>query len=73
VIELDEGVIDDANLFDLVGRTLRFVPDGAGYRVENLPLVWESGQAAEVVGGRGGRRGGGKRRRGPAGNRRPGS
>jgi hypothetical protein len=52
VIELDDGVIDDANLFDLVGRTLRFVPDGAGYRVENLPLVWESRQGTEVVGGR---------------------
>lgn len=53
VIELDEGVIEDANPFDLVGRTLRFTPADGGYRVENLPLVWESDPGAELPSGRG--------------------
>ena len=57
VLELEPGVIAEANPFDLVGRTLRFVPDGAGYRVENLPLVWESDLGTELAGGRGGRGG----------------
>jgi hypothetical protein len=55
VIELNEGVIEDANPFDLVGRTLRFTPAGGGYRVENLPLAWESEQGYELTSGRGGR------------------
>ena len=33
---LDEGVLGKANLFDLAHRTLRFTPEGARYRVENL-------------------------------------
>ena len=40
VLELDEGVVSEANLFDLDGRTLRFTPAGAGFRVENVPLEW---------------------------------
>ncbi|MGA9510173.1 MAG: hypothetical protein WBV55_16260 [Candidatus Sulfotelmatobacter sp.] len=31
VIELDDGALGKANLFDLTGRTLRFTPDGSGY------------------------------------------
>jgi hypothetical protein len=41
VMELDEGVLGKANLFDLVGRTLRFIPDGQGYRIENVALQWD--------------------------------
>jgi hypothetical protein len=42
VMQLDEGALGGANLFDLSGRTLRFVPDRAQYRVENTPLEWNS-------------------------------
>jgi len=42
LVELNEGALGKANLFDLGRRTLRFTPDGAGYRVENLPLQWDS-------------------------------
>jgi len=42
VMELDEGVLGKANLFDLVGRTLRFVPEGQGYRGENVALQWDA-------------------------------
>jgi hypothetical protein len=41
-LELDSGAIAPERLFDLDHRTLRFTPDGAGYRVENLPLVWDA-------------------------------
>lgn len=41
ILELHRGVIAEANLFDLERRTLRFTPDGSGYRVENLPLQWD--------------------------------
>src|SRR5690242_17335822 len=46
-LELDSGAIAPERLFDLDHRTLRFTPDGAGYRVENVPLVWDAefGQA----------------------------
>jgi hypothetical protein len=53
VIELDEGVIEDANPFDLVGRTLRFTPADGGYRVENVPLLWESGTGGPDATGEG--------------------
>jgi hypothetical protein len=57
VLELDEGALGKANLFDLVGRTLRFIPNvrdaaskagaakapaSSGYRVENAPLAWDA-------------------------------
>lgn len=41
VMTLDEGVLGKANLFDLARRTLRFTPDGSGYRIENLPIQWD--------------------------------
>jgi hypothetical protein len=50
VMTLDEGALGKANLFDLVGRTLRFAPDGSGYRVENLPLQWDSEFGPEMTG-----------------------
>jgi hypothetical protein len=52
VLELDEGVITEANLFDLEGRTLRFTPADGGYRVENLPLEWDSDFGPEAEGNR---------------------
>src|SRR6185436_15777574 len=42
VMTLNEGVFGKANMFDLARRTLRFTPDGAGYRAENLPLQWDA-------------------------------
>ena len=42
VMTLNEGVLGKANLFDLAHRTLRFTPDGVGYRVENLPEQWDA-------------------------------
>ena len=50
VSALDQGIIlelgpDDfvpENLFDLEGKTLRFTPDGIGYRTEVVPLEWDS-------------------------------
>jgi hypothetical protein len=50
VLELDEGVVSDANLFDLDGRTLRFTPEGSGFRVETLPLEW-SAEGGELLDG----------------------
>ena len=54
VMTLDEGVLGKANLFDLGHRTLRFTPDGPGYRMANLPVEWDSNfgpemQTAQVV------------------------
>ena len=50
VMTLNEGALGHANLFDLGRRTLRFTPDGAGHRVENLPLQWDSEFGAEMSG-----------------------
>src|SRR5215469_15465832 len=57
VLELDEGVLGKANLFDLAGRTLRFMPEhhqsgatGAGYRLHNLPLQWNEELGPEIHG-----------------------
>jgi hypothetical protein len=41
-LELDSGAITPERLFDLDHRTLRFTPDGAGFRVENVALVWDT-------------------------------
>ena len=50
VIELDDGVLGKASLFDLTGHTLRFTPDGSRYRVENQPLHWDPDYGAELPG-----------------------
>ena len=42
LVELNEGTLGHQNLFDLNQRTLRFTPDGSGYRIENLPLQWDA-------------------------------
>jgi hypothetical protein len=48
-MELDADAISSASLFDLQGQTLRFTPQGSGYRVATLPLDWEPdlGEAIE--------------------------
>ena len=48
VMTLNEGVFGKANMFDLVRHTLRFTPDGIGYRAENLALQWDSEFGKEV-------------------------
>src|SRR5215467_7832199 len=50
-LELDSGVIAPERLFDLDHRTLRFTPDGAGYRVENVALVWDADFGPLLTGG----------------------
>ena len=47
---LDEGVYGKETLFDLTKRTVKFTPDGAGYRVETLPLKWDADFGAELSG-----------------------
>jgi hypothetical protein len=42
VMTLNEGVFGKANMFDLGRHTVRFTPEGAGYRAENLALQWDS-------------------------------
>jgi hypothetical protein len=50
LMTLDEGALGNVNLFDLGHRTVRFTPDGGGYRAEVLPLQWESDFGAEIAG-----------------------
>ena len=50
VIELGRAVLSQPNLFDLVGRTLRFNPDGSRYRVTNQTLQWEADYGVELTG-----------------------
>jgi len=50
LLELDEGVLGKANLFDLAGRTLRFTPEGPAYRVENLASQWDPEFGAQLSG-----------------------
>jgi len=50
VIELDSAALGRPNLFDLVGRTLRFSPVGSTYRVTNAPLRWDTTYGAQLTG-----------------------
>ena len=50
VMTLNEGALGKANLFDLVGHTLRFTPEGAGYRAENVALKWDAEFGAAFTG-----------------------
>jgi len=50
VVEMTREALGKANLFNLAGRTLRFVPDGARYRIENRPLRWDADFGPELVG-----------------------
>ena len=42
LMELDESALGRQNLFDLGGHSLHFSPSREGYRVETLPLQWDS-------------------------------
>jgi hypothetical protein len=50
VIELDDGSLGKTNLFNLVGQTLRFTPEGSRYRIETGRLRWESEYGPELAG-----------------------
>jgi hypothetical protein len=50
VLELNDGVLGKANPFDLAGRTLRFTPEGSGYRVESGALKWDADFGPEAPG-----------------------
>ena len=50
VLELDEGALGSANLFNLTGHTLRFTPSDPGYRVQNLPLRWDPDFGSQLEG-----------------------
>ncbi len=50
VLTLNPDALGQANLFNLAHHTLRFTPDGAGYRVENVPFVWDSDFGAPLSG-----------------------
>lgn len=50
VMELNEGALGKANLFDMAGRTLRFTPEGSAYRVENTALQWDPEFGPELTG-----------------------
>jgi hypothetical protein len=50
-MELDDVALGQANLFDLVGQTLRFTPDGSRYRVNHGPLNWDSYFGPQQAGG----------------------
>ncbi|HTX40498.1 MAG TPA: hypothetical protein VMD25_01620, partial [Acidobacteriaceae bacterium] len=42
VLTLNPDALGQANLFNLSHHTVRFTPDGGGYRVENIPFVWDN-------------------------------
>jgi hypothetical protein len=48
VMTLDENALGKMNLFDLAHRTLRFTPDGPGYRIANIPVEWDSDFGPEL-------------------------
>lgn len=50
-VEMNAGALGKANLFDLKGRTLRFIPAGSRYRVRNVPLRWDRDYGPEFRGG----------------------
>ena len=51
VMELNDGALGKVNFFDLAGHTVRFTPEGSGYRVETGPLLWDSDYGSELAGG----------------------
>src|SRR5688572_27436161 len=50
VIQLDSAALGRPNLFDLVGRTLRFSPVGSSYRVTNETLQWDTNYGVQPTG-----------------------
>lgn len=51
ILELNEGALGKSNLFDLVGRTLRFKPEKSEYRVETGALQWDSDFGVQLTAG----------------------
>jgi len=49
VMTLNKDALGKANMFDLVRHTLRFTPEGTGYRAENLALQWDSEFGAQIT------------------------
>ncbi|HEY6445626.1 MAG TPA: hypothetical protein VIY53_04145 [Acidobacteriaceae bacterium] len=41
LLTLNEDALGRENLFNLEHHTLRFTPDGAGYRVASIPFAWD--------------------------------
>ena len=50
IVELGADGLLPENHFDLEGKTLRFTPDGIGYRTEVVPLEWDSDFGTVIVG-----------------------
>lgn len=50
LLEMDEGALGTQNLFDLNRHTLRFTPGPPGYRVELVPLQWDTQFGDEIKG-----------------------
>lgn len=50
VMTLKPGALGRENLFDLNQHTLRFTPDGGGYRIANLPLQWDADFGPKATG-----------------------
>jgi hypothetical protein len=50
LLTLNEGALGRANLFNLAHRTLRFTPDGTGYRVQNVALTWDADFGSALTG-----------------------
>ena len=49
LLTLNDGALGHANLFDLAHHTLRFTPDGSGYRVQQIPFAWDSDFGAALT------------------------
>jgi hypothetical protein len=49
VLELNDGALGTANMFDLEKRTVRFSPAPGGYRAETAALRWDSEFGSEVT------------------------
>ena len=50
LLELDDGALGMANMFDLDHHTLRFTQGASGYKVENVALQWDSEFGPEITG-----------------------
>jgi hypothetical protein len=50
VLTMEPDALGKANLFDLQHHTLRFTPDGAGYRVEAMKEQWDADFGPEMQG-----------------------
>jgi hypothetical protein len=50
VVELSDGALGKQNLFNLNGRTLRFIPEKSRYRVEGVKLQWDPDFGTEISG-----------------------